>query len=246
MGSTRLPGKVMELVNGKPIIQWQLERILRSKRIQKLIVAIPEGTQDDLLAEFLKQNGYLISRGSLNNVFQRFVGALSVDSPSNFVRITADCPLIMSEILDNMILEFQKREVDYLSNALEHTFPDGLDLEIVKTDAFLKLQSFELSVAEQEHVTLGLYSRSQYFKVSSYSSGLNLGSERWTLDYPEDLRFISKVYDFFKGRETEFTLSEVIELLTRNPGIRNELAGELRNIALKRTFELGSDNERTL
>jgi spore coat polysaccharide biosynthesis protein SpsF (cytidylyltransferase family) len=243
MGSTRLPGKVMELVNGKPILQWQLERILRSREIEKLIVAIPDDPQDDPLADFLDRNGYFFFRGSLNDVFQRFIDVLSVEQPLNFVRITADCPFIMPQILDSMILEFQTLKVDYMSNALEQTFPDGLDLEIVNTEAFFKLQALDISLEEREHVTLGLYRRNHLFKISPYLSDINLGSERWTLDYPEDLNFVSRVYDVFKGRETEFNFKEVINLLAETPEIRNELTNDLRNIALRQSFELGSEGE---
>jgi len=233
----------MKLVNGKPILQWQLERILRSNKIEKLVVAIPDGPQDDVLAEFLGQNGYSFSRGSLNNVFQRFMDVLHTYQPSNFVRITADCPLFMPDILDDMITIFRDRRVDYLSNALDHTLPDGLDLEIINTEAFFKLQTFMLSDAEREHVTLGLYRRKEVFRISSYLSALNLGSERWTLDYPEDLSFVSRVYDAFKGREADFTLTEVLDLLAVNPKIGNQLTSELRNIALRRVGELGLDSE---
>ena len=102
----------------------------------------------------------------------------------------------------------------------------------------------KLSKAEKEHVTLGIYSRKTEFKIFSFEDIYNLSGERWTVDYPEDLEFIRRVYSEFKGREGEFSLQEVTDLLSKYPALRNKIGGNYRNISLKRSSDdIGFKNE---
>ena len=232
MSSSRFPGKVMSIVNGKPIIEWQIRRIQNARTIKKIVVATSTDISDDILANYLTKIGIEVYRGDLFNVISRYVNVIERYKPRIFVRLTGDCPLVMPELIDKMVEDFESGNWDYMSNALEPTFPDGLDIEVVDSNSFLRFSTQELTNDEIEHVTLGMYSRHGFASVKSIVNDQNFGHERWTLDYPEDLDFIRDVYSNFEGREIDFMLSEVQNLLLSNPGIKNKIPSTFRNIAI--------------
>lgn len=232
MTSTRLPGKVLESIEESTLIDYQLQRISKCKLVQRIVVATSQEKSDNLLVDHLERKSHPFVRGSLNDVLARFIKVLDVYNPDYFIRITGDCPLIMPEILDSMIEVFEGTELDYLSNALEPSFPDGLDVEIVKSSTLRKLSTMALSLTEKEHVTLGIYSRPEMFSIQNYRNPIDLSAERWTVDYPEDLEFIRRIVKFEKTQSDLLTIRQVLNFLENNPEQRNSLSGNLRNEAL--------------
>jgi spore coat polysaccharide biosynthesis protein SpsF len=232
MSSSRFPGKVMSIVNGKPIIEWQIRRIQNARTIKKVVVATSTDPSDDILADYLTKIGVEVYRGDLNNVIRRYVNVIEKYKPRFFIRLTGDCPLVMPELIDKMVDDFESGKWEYMSNALEPSFPDGLDIEVVESNSFLRLSTQELTKKEIEHVTLGMYSRFGFASVKSVVNDQDFGYERWTLDYPEDLDFIRDVYSNFEGREADFMLVEVYDLLLNNSKIKNKIPSTFRNIAI--------------
>lgn len=235
MNSSRLPGKVMKIVNNRPIIHWQILRVQRSKLIDNLIVAISNNKSDDALEKYLLAAGIPVFRGNELDVYDRFRSALEIYPAETVIRLTADCPLVMPELIDQMLNSFNISKPDYLSNALVPTFPDGLDIEVFSARAFSRLESFDLTQIEREHVTLGLYERTEVFKVESFENSSDLGYERWTLDYMQDFEFISRIYHHFRGNELDFTFDEVLQYLEEYPDARNSLSSDFRNISLRKS-----------
>lgn len=234
MSSNRLPGKVLAKVNGKPMIHWQLMRIKMARSVNQIVVATSTDPSDDVLVQTLQENEYLVERGSLDNVLERFLGVIKkFGEYENIIRLTGDCPLIMPEILEEMIFEFENCNLDYFSNALEPSFPDGLDIEIMKSTALERLARSELSMAEKEHVTLGFRDNSREFSIGNFSQDLDLSNYRWTVDYEQDLEFVREVYAEFQGREHTFGYQELLALLESKPELGNQISGNLRNVALK-------------
>jgi spore coat polysaccharide biosynthesis protein SpsF len=234
LDSKRLPGKVLLPINGIAMINLQISRILESKKISELVVLIPDTNKNDPLFEFLRANSIKIFRGALDNVFDRFMSASRLFPSDSIIRLTADCPLVMPNLIDEMIEKFEKLNVDYLSNAIELTFPDGLDIEIFKSSALATLSGLDLSVQEKEHVTLGMYSRPEIFSIVNHANSRNLGSLRWTVDYQEDFDFVSKVFKYFRGREHLFGIEEVLEFVRASPENQNKLDASYRNISIKK------------
>ena len=230
LGSSRLPGKVLREILGRPLIFYQIDRILTSKLLNDLVVAIPSGSQDDSLAKRLQKEGIAVHRGDEKDVFTRFKGALSKYSADVIIRSTADCPLFMSEILDEMLRTFDQYEVDYLSNCLLPTYPDGLDIEIFKSDSFKILDDFELSSKQREHVTLAFYDGSRNFKTMNFANSHDLSGHRWTVDYIEDFVFIESI---FKNLSPVASFSEVLNFLENHPNIVNQKSGAFRNVSLR-------------
>lgn len=222
MSSSRLPGKVMIPINDRPMIHWQIQRILNASKITELVVATSNHESDDILANYLSELQIEVVRGSLENVSDRFNQSLINRDADYFLRLTGDCPIIMPEIIDEMITEFESDPTDYFSNTLELTFPDGLDVEIISRSAFQSLSKINQTDQEREHVTLGLYSRPHEFSLSNFRSPINLGNRRWTVDTLEDMEFIKLVFQYFKGRETTFNLKDML--------LAEELTPEFRRI----------------
>jgi len=233
MTSTRLPGKVMRDLDGIPMIGYQLKRVLKSALISKVVVATSTDVSENPLVAYLDTISQEVVRGPLNDVLKRFLMVLDIYNPPYFVRITGDCPLVMPDLLDSMISEFESSSLDYLSNALKPSFPDGLDIEIVKTSALRRLDLMQLSEPEREHVTLGLYSRPKDFKLKNFSYSLDLSRERWTVDYPEDLEFIRGVVNYESTLNQIMSLEGVLKFLKDFPEFRNKVSSDLRNEAIK-------------
>lgn len=229
MTSSRLPGKVMMEVNGKPMIYWQVKRILEAKSVDKLIVATSVDPSDDVLADFFEAISVEVYRGSLSNVLSRF-NDISDNFPCDaLIRLTGDCPLVMPKLIDEMVEKFYELDVHYLSNTLKPTFPDGLDIEILRPAALKLLVQYKLVEKELEHVTYGVYTRPHIFKLFNFANASDHSSERWTVDYQEDLDFIRYIFEEFLGNEQKFSYQEVRNFLMVNTTHKNQIGGHRRN-----------------
>lgn len=233
MSSSRLPGKVMMDINGKPMIHWQIQRILSSKCVDSLVVATSVDPSDDSLVLFLEENSINVYRGVLDNVLSRYIEVSERYAHDALIRLTGDCPLVMPELIDQMVDAFYEQDVDYLSNTLIPTFPDGLDIEIIRQGVLQNLNAFNLEPKELEHMTYGIYTRPETFKLSNFLNESNRSQDRWTVDYQEDLDFVQAIYSHFLGRETKFTYKEIIEFLEENSQLRARNHWHTRNEQLQ-------------
>ena len=233
MGSSRLPGKVLKSINGKPMIEWQISRIQKSK-VGKIILATSDDASDDELVRAVRSLGVEVYRGSQTDVHSRFIRILEMEQPEYFIRLTGDCPVVMPDLINDMISEFEFHQFDYLSNVNPPTYPDGLDIEIVSTQKFLEFSSLELTDEEREHVTLCLRQRSDSIKFGNFLSKQDFSKMRWTVDYEEDLKFISNIFRFFEGRETQFSMSDIIDAISEGKVPDNSIPHNFRNISLRK------------
>jgi spore coat polysaccharide biosynthesis protein SpsF len=231
--SRRLPGKVLIPVNRKPILEWQILRVLQTANIDQVVMATSVESSDDQVEAIANRCGIPVVRGSLKNVFSRFAKAVDIYQPKVVIRITGDCPLYMPTLCEMMMNEFEKSSVDYLSNTLIPTYPDGCDIEIFSSGVIRELEQMHLSSSELEHVTLGIYQRNQHFNCKNFTNNFNENSHRWTLDTPDDLEFVRKIYKEFKGRETSFAYEDVMSFLRENPELARYDNGTMRNSGLR-------------
>lgn len=214
MTSTRLPGKVLAPVLGEPMIGRQLERLARSGRLDRIVVATSAEASDDPLASYVAGLGYAVCRGSLHDVLDRFhQAAAMVPEADTIVRLTADCPLADWTVIDATIERHHAEAADYTSNvAPERTFPHGLDNEVIRREALERAWREAKDPYEREHVTPYIYRHLHAFRIAGLSRAPSLAHLRWTVDLPEDLAFVREVYERLYPRNPAFTTDEVAAL----------------------------------
>lgn len=232
MTSSRLPGKVLEPILGVPMIGRQIERLRRASSLDGLVVATSTDHSDDPLADFVVTLGVPVVRGSLDDVLARFIAVLDEYSPEVVVRLTADCPLASPSVIDRVVGTFASSGADYGSNTLEPTWPDGVDVEVVRSSALRWVAENSDDAHEREHVTLGLYRRPDRFRCINVAGEMDLSDLRWTVDTPEDLAFAREVYAELWPSNPEFDVDDVLALLERRPALSRTSADAARNAAL--------------
>lgn len=219
MSSTRLPGKVLAPVAGKPMLERQLERVRRSRMIERLVVATSEEPEDDAVAAAARAAGCDGFRGSLEDVLDRFTAAARYYEATDVVRLTADCPLSDPELVDDVLRVHLASGADYTSNVLEPRYPDGLDVEVLGVDALERAWSEAATPHDREHVTPFLLHHPERFLLRSVRGEQDLSRLRWTVDHPEDLAFVRAVFERFLPERPDFGWRDVLELLEREPRI---------------------------
>ncbi|MCF6296413.1 MAG: glycosyltransferase family protein [Flavobacteriaceae bacterium] len=219
MSSTRLPGKVLLDLGGKPVLQQVFNQISNAKLIDKIVLATSIDSSDDLLEKWAKNSNNLFYRGSLNNVLERYYYAAKEFSADVIVRITADCPLVDPKIIDSIIELFNKENYDYCSNTITPTFPDGLDVEVLKFVALEKAYINATLLSEIEHVTPYIKNNPQLFKIGMYSSKTDYSSLRWTLDNKEDYEFLKLIFNKFSNECDYISWEKAIKFLANNESI---------------------------
>lgn len=230
MTSTRLPGKVLADIEGEPMILRQLERVSRAASLDAIVVATSEDPSDDELVAVVGEAGYQVVRGSLDDVLDRFVAAMEATGAGTIVRITADCPLHSPAVIDEVIASFLVSGADYASNTMDPTYPDGVDVEVVKAAVLQEVAGIATDPPEREHVTLGVYRRPERYRIHSVQGEQDLSDLRWTVDTPEDLAFVREVYA--RLLPDAFELDDVLALLEAEPSLSRTSADSKRNAAL--------------
>ncbi|PSC03719.1 spore coat protein [Alsobacter soli] len=234
--SSRLPGKVLEPLAGQPMLLRQLERVRRSRRIDRLVLATSVDPSDDPVADLGRRAGVDVSRGSLDDVLDRFIRAAQPFHPEWVVRLTGDCPLADPDVIDGVIEAAIAAEADYASNAVEPTWPDGLDVEVVRWTVLQVVAAEPRTEAEREHVTLAIHRRPSRFKVTHVRQQRDLSSLRWTVDEPRDLVFVRAVYDRLFAANPAFNTEDVLALLAREPQLASMNGDITRNEGLLRSL----------
>ena len=232
--SSRLPGKVLKPLEGEPMILRQLERVARASSLDQIVVATSDHETDDPLAQLLQSHDIDVVNGPLDDVLHRFVLSLDTHPADVVVRLTADCPLISPAVIDQVVEAFHAGSADYLSNTMEPTYPDGLDVEVVTANALRYVDEHTEDEHEREHVTLGVYRRTDGFIIDNFRdpSGADHSDLRWTVDTAEDYAFVEAVYRDLYPRDPAFEYSDVLNFVNANPHLRRSAADSARNAAL--------------
>jgi spore coat polysaccharide biosynthesis protein SpsF len=213
MSSSRLPGKVLAPVLGRPMIARQLERLVRSQRIDRLILATSAEASDDPLAAAVSALGVEVVRGPLDDVLARFLLALDTIPDADIVlRLTADCPLADWRVIDQLIGKLEDTGADYANMAMPRTYPHGLDAEAMRPDALRRAGREATSAHDREHVTPYIYATPGRFQLACLTRDPPLDHLRWTVDYPEDLAFIRHVYETLHEANADFALEDIAAL----------------------------------
>lgn len=213
MSSTRLPGKVLAQVAGKPMLAQQLQRLKQCPAADEIMVATTAHQGDQPIIELARQVDVGWFCGSEHDVLARFVGAARQSQADVVVRVTADCPLIDPHIAAQVIndLTDHAAECDYASNVLERTYPRGLDVEAFFMDTLLRIDRLAQSQAAREHVTvLPRSERAELFLCRSVTDSHNNADLRWTVDTEVDLQLIRAIYNALDLAQSKIAYPEVL------------------------------------
>lgn len=227
MGSTRFPGKVMQTIQGEPLIGLLLTRLSRCRKVDEIVLATSANQENVKLVDYVRSIGFSVFLGSENDVLDRYYRAAQQHGADVVTRITGDCPLIDPEIVDQVVDRFLSTAVDYVSNTRPPTYPDGLDVEVFSFRA-LEQSWWEASgPCDREHVTLYIKESGQFclMNVMNYE---DWSGERWTLDEPEDFLVIEKIFKNFSPC-IDFSWFSILELLKAKPTIFQENKHLVRN-----------------
>lgn len=227
MSSTRLPGKVMKGIAGRPMLWHVVNRLKASSLIDEIVIATTTGPEDDIIEEWCKLGGTGFSRGSLDDVLDRYFQAASMFRARTVVRITSDCPLVDPELVDKAIEKFGEGGFDHVS--VDASFPDGLDAEVFSFDALKKAHQEASLASEREHVTPYIWKNPQLFSLCKIKSSVDLSSMRWTVDDERDLKLVTEIYEGIGAGERVFHMDEVLGFLKKKPEVLKINAATARN-----------------
>jgi spore coat polysaccharide biosynthesis protein SpsF len=218
MGSTRLPGKVLQDLAGEPMLARVVNRTCRATTLQEVVIATTTSALDDAIVKLCKARDWSWFRGSEEDVLDRYYRAAKEYQADLIVRITSDCPLIDPEVIDQVVKAFLERqpEVDYASNTWpRRTFPRGLDTEVMRIDVLERAWREDSNPAWREHVTPYIYRNPDRFRIHNVLSQVDYSAMRWTVDATEDLTFVRQIYDYFD--HDGFSWHEVLKVLEEHP-----------------------------
>jgi len=215
MGSTRLPKKVLQKIDGVPMIEVLLSRLSDARNIDQIVVATAATSGNQELIEHVKALGYECYAGSEHDVLDRYYQAARQCNPDAIVRVTGDCPLIDPRVVDAVIDKFVASGADYCSNVAPPSFPDGLDVEVFSAGALHRTWQDASENFDREHVTPYMRN-SGAFSMASYAHPEDLSELRWTVDEPADLEVVRRIFAHFSPR-TDFGWLEVLKLQQNSP-----------------------------
>jgi spore coat polysaccharide biosynthesis protein SpsF len=237
MSSSRLPGKVLLDLAGEPMLVRVVERVRRARTIDDVVIATTTEPSDDPIAGLCQKRGYAVYRGSMYDVLDRFYGAARQMNAEAIVRVTADCPVIDPDVIDQTVQAFQSTGADFAANRLpppwKRTWPIGLDTEVCSFAGLERAWKEAQLPYEREHVMPFFYDVEGRFKIVVTEHEPDYGTQRWTVDTPEDLRLLSAIFTHFTGQDS-FTWLDVLKLMEKSPdlvqinaGVRHKIGTEV-------------------
>jgi spore coat polysaccharide biosynthesis protein SpsF len=218
LGSSRLPGKTMKIINDKPLLYYSYFRSKKAPDVNDVIIATTTISQDDAIVEWCKTNNIPFYRGSEENVLERYYETAKKFDVDIIVRVTSDCPFVDPEIITTAINLLKSKKADYVSNRVEkRTWPHGLDIEVFTFDALKKAYQNATKKEEIEHVTPYIMKHKNLFKLVEFPLEEDLSYIRLTVDYPEDFELAKKLIEEYSADNLKW--KEILDLLDKNKGL---------------------------
>lgn len=221
MTSTRLPGKVLKSILGRPSLELMLERVRRTVGLTEIVVATTTNAADEPIVALARRLGYPVFRGSEHDVLSRVAGAAREHHADVLVELSSDCIAIDPAAIQQCIDEHLREEADYTSNALVRTYPVGMDTQVFSIDALLESNSLVTSAEEREHVGLFVYRRPERYRLHNVIAPTEATepSLHLTLDTPEDYAMLTALFEGLYPKNQHFSSADIISYLAEHPEI---------------------------
>ena len=219
MGSTRLPGKILSILDStNTSLSYTINQLRECKLLDKIVVATTTNTEDDIIENFTEKNKIDIFRGDSDDVLSRYYHCAKHYSLSSILRVTGDCPLIDPIIVEKGISIFLKNTYDYVTNTFPRTFPDGNETEIFSFSSLQSAYENAILPSEREHVTPYLRNKKENFRIFNFTNSEDISHLRWTLDYDSDLKLIKTIISKINTRPIH--MSDILELFKNEPDLK--------------------------
>ena len=217
--STRLPGKVLKPILGKPMLELMIERLRRARTIDGIVVATTDQPSDEPIAELANRLNVGVFRGSEDDVLARVLGAARAFEADVIVETTGDCPLHDPAIIDKVVADFRIGGADFVSNVRDYTTPRGTDVRVFTTDALDEINRISQDPADHEHVSLHFWEHPEKYKLRNVVTELppEIAQLRLTVDTPEDFELVRRVYEELYPVKPDFSLGDILALFEQQP-----------------------------
>lgn len=237
MGSTRLPGKVMEEIAGKPMLYHVINRAKHAKELDDIVIATTNLKEDSQILDFASELGVRSYAGSENDVLDRYYQAAIMSKADVIVRITADCPLADPNVIDKVVRYYLINDFDYVGTSIIPTYPDGIDVEVFSFTSLKKAWSEAKLSSEREHVTPYIWKNPNIFRIGNLKNDEDISYMRWSVDEQRDLEFVREVYKKLYVKDTLFYMEDVVDLLMKNPELMDINKDIVRNEGYLKSLE---------
>lgn len=234
VSSSRIPRKMLKKIGNKYLFELVIERTSKAEAVNHTILATSVDKTDDPLAQAALSAKYQVFRGSLDDVLSRYFDAAREFRADVIVRITGDCPFIDPNIIDQAVQYFQSGQYDYVSNALNPTYPDGLDVEVFSFESLERMWKEAKLPSEREHVTQYIVNHPEFFKIGELKYKSDLSYMRWTVDEEIDLVFARSLAEKLSSVES-CNMQDILGVLQKHPEISEINALISRNEGLKKS-----------
>lgn len=221
MRSTRLPGKVMMPILGRPMLQHMVERLSRARTIDGIVIATTDHEADEPIAQLAADLEIGCFRGSEEDVLARVLGAARAYSADVIVETTGDCPLHDPFVVDKVVADFRMGGADFVSNIMPFTTPRGTDVRVFRTDDLEEVNRISDDPADHEHVSLHFMEHPEKYRLRNVTTDLDpaVTELRLTVDTPEDFQLVRQIYERLYPKDRSFSLGDVLELLRDEPDL---------------------------
>lgn len=226
VGSSRLPGKVLLPLRGRPLLERMLSRVAHARELDEVVVATTRLAADDSIRALMASLGVRCVSGDPTDLVDRHLAAARATNADAIVKIPSDCPLIDPTVIDQTVGYFRSQfpRFAFVSNLHPPTWPDGNDVEVMSREALEITVREATRPFEREHTTPFIWDQPARFALGNvtWSTGLDLSaSHRLTLDYPEDYALISTVFEAIgHGDNPPFSVAAIVDYLNAHPAVK--------------------------
>lgn len=224
LGSTRFPKKIIKDIDGKTVIEYMIDRLLKVFKKKNIIINTTNSVKDNKLVVIAKRNKLLYFRGSENNVLDRYLKCSKKFNVKNIIHLTSDCPLVDVDLLIRMKRIFEKKKkLDYFANTYppeSSNFPDGSDIEIYKQKSLIKLSKMSDKKEDKEHVTNFFWKNPNTFNVQILKSNKNLSLFKYSLDYENELFLIREIIKISKKKKIKLNYRNIVKIIKTTPSLK--------------------------